>query len=115
MKELLGIVPRRDSEGALQDIHWAMGLYGYFPTYSLGNLYAAQLWERARKDIRGLEERIAKGDLLPLREWLRRKIHRPGRTYGAAELVQRASGRQPSGKPFVEYVTSKFGALYDLG
>jgi len=114
MKELLGIVPRRDSEGALQDIHWAMGLYGYFPTYSLGNLYAAQLWERAKKDIPGLEGKIGKGDLIPLRDWLRKKVHRPGRMYPAAELVRRASGRKPSGKPFVEYVTSKFGALYDL-
>jgi carboxypeptidase Taq len=114
LKELLGIVPRRDADGVLQDIHWAMGLMGYFPTYSLGNLYAAQLWTRAKKDIRGLEAKVARGQLLPLRDWLRRKVHSPGRTYGAAELIRRATGREPSGKPFVEYVTKKYGELYDL-
>ena len=114
MKELLGIVPRRDSEGVLQDIHWAMGLFGYFPTYSLGNLYAAQLWTRAKKDIRGLDAMIGRGKLVPLRDWLRRKVHAPGRTYAAADLVRRATGRAPSGKPFVEYVTNKYGELYDL-
>ena len=75
MRELLGIVPRRESEGVLQDIHWAGGLFGYFPTYSLGNLYSAQLFEKARKDIRGLDGKIARGDLKPLREWLVRLHH----------------------------------------
>jgi carboxypeptidase Taq len=91
-----------------------MGLFGYFPTYSLGNLYAAQLWERARRDLRGLDAKIARGDFVPLREWLRRKVHAPGRTYPAAELLRRATGQEPSTKPFVDYVTAKYGALYDL-
>ncbi|HMB70512.1 MAG TPA: carboxypeptidase M32, partial [bacterium] len=70
MKSLLGITPGNDSEGVLQDIHWAMGLYGYFPTYSLGNLYSAQIWKRARRDLPDLEDRIRKGDLVTLRDWL---------------------------------------------
>ncbi|MGQ0722613.1 MAG: carboxypeptidase M32 [Candidatus Eiseniibacteriota bacterium] len=114
MKDLLGVVPRRDSEGVLQDIHWATGLFGYFPTYSLGNLYAAQLWERMRRDIRGIDGKIARGDFAPVLGWLRRKVHAPGRTYPAAELIRRATGREPSTAPFVAYVTSKYGALYDL-
>jgi carboxypeptidase Taq len=114
MKDLLGITPRTDSEGVLQDIHWAMGLFGYFPTYSLGNLYAAQIWRRARKDLPDLEERIAGGDLKTLREWLRRKIHKPGRTYPAAELLKRATGRKPSPDDFAEYLEAKYGELYGL-
>ena len=114
MKELFGITPKKDSDGVLQDIHWAMGLYGYFPTYSLGNLYGAQLWDRARRDIPDLEGKIEKGELLPLRDWLRRKIHRPGKTYAAKDLIRRATGRQPSPAYFTEYVEEKFGKLYDL-
>lgn len=114
MKDLLGIVPSRDSEGVLQDIHWSMGLFGYFPTYSLGNLYAAQLWERVKRDLPGVESGIAKGHLLPLREWLRKKIHHHGREFSAAQLVRRATGRSPDSRHFVEYVTRKYGELYDL-
>lgn len=114
MKELLGIEPRRDSEGVLQDIHWAMGLYGYFPTYSLGNLYSAQIWKRAQREIPDVEARLAKGDLVTLRDWLRKKIHRPGRTYPVPELMRRATGSKPSPKDFVEYMESKYGELYDL-
>jgi len=114
MKDLLGIVPRRDAEGALQDVHWSAGLLGYFPTYSLGNLYAAQLWDRLRTDLPGVDRGIARGDLLPIRDWLRRRIHRAGRRYSAAELVRRATGKAPSPRHFVEYVTRKYGELYDL-
>jgi carboxypeptidase Taq len=114
MKELLGITPRKDSEGVLQDVHWAMGLFGYFPTYSLGNLYGAQLWERAQQDLRGLDGKIARGELVPLRDWLQRKVHRPGRMYPAAELIKRATGRKPSPKPFLDYIETRFGELYGL-
>ncbi|MDP6529876.1 MAG: carboxypeptidase M32 [Gemmatimonadota bacterium] len=114
MKELLGIVPRNASEGVLQDIHWAMGLMGYFPTYSLGNLYACQLYNKARKSIRGLDRRVENGKLLPLRDWLRTSIHAPGKTYSAAELIQRATGSPLSTKPFVDYANAKFGELYGL-
>jgi carboxypeptidase Taq len=114
MRELLGITPRKDSEGVLQDVHWAMGLFGYFPTYSLGNLYGAQLWERAQKDLRGLDGKIARGELMPLRDWLQRKVHRPGRMYPAAELIRRATGRKPSPKPFLDYIEARFGELHGL-
>jgi carboxypeptidase Taq len=112
MKELLGITPRRDSEGVLQDIHWAMGLFGYFPTYTLGNLYSAQLYDRAQREIPDLEGNVAAGNLIPVRDWLRKKIHRPGRIYSASELIRRASGRAPSTEPFVQYLSNKYGTLY---
>jgi carboxypeptidase Taq len=114
MKEILGIVPPTNSKGVLQDVHWSMGLFGYFPTYSLGNLYGAQLWEQAKRDLPRLESRIAQGKLLPLRDWMRKKIHAPGRTYPAPELVKRITGRPLSVRPFAEYVERKYGELYGL-
>lgn len=114
MKSFLGITPPTHSKGVLQDVHWAMGLFGYFPTYSLGNLYGAQFWDQAKKDLPRLESRIAEGKLLPLREWLRKHVHAPGRTYDAATLLKRATGQSLSIHPFVNYITSKFGELYDL-
>ncbi len=114
MKELLGVTPGRDSDGALQDVHWSAGLLGYFPTYSLGNLYAAQLWDRVRQDIPDVEQGIARGEMFPVRDWMRRKIHRHGREYPAAELVRRATGKTPSPQYFIRYITEKYGELYDL-
>ena len=114
MKELLGIVPPTDADGVLQDIHWAMGLFGYFPTYSLGNLYAAQIFARMRRMLPDLDGRLERGDLEALKEWLRKNIHKPGRTYTAKELIRRATKRDPSPAPFISYVTEKFGELYGL-
>lgn len=114
MKSTLGITPRKNSEGVLQDVHWASGLFGYFPTYSLGNLYGAQFWVRAKKDIPGLPQKISQGKLGPLREWLRRKIHAPGRTENAAAILKRTTGQSLSVKPFIEYIEEKYGRLYDL-
>jgi carboxypeptidase Taq len=114
MKSLLGITPPTDSLGVLQDIHWSQGLFGYFPTYFLGNLYGAQLWERAKKDVPRLNARIAKGQLLPLRDWLRKNVHGSGRTYTADELIRRATGTKLQSRPFLRYVEEKFGELYDL-
>jgi carboxypeptidase Taq len=113
-KELLGIVPSNDAEGCLQDIHWSMGALGYFPTYTLGNLYAAQLFEAARRDLPDLDEQIARGELLPLREWLREKVHRHGRRFLPAELIERATGAPPSAEPFLAYLRGKLGAIYGV-
>jgi len=111
-KELLGIVPKNDAEGCLQDIHWSMGALGYFPTYTLGNLYAAQLIEAARRDLPELEAQIGRGELLPLREWLREKVHKHGRRYLPAELIERATGSKPGAEPFLRYLREKFAAVY---
>jgi len=112
MKELLGIEPGSDAEGCLQDIHWSMGAVGYFPTYTLGNLYAAQLFEAARRALPDLDGRISRGELLPLRDWLREHVHRHGRRYLPAELIERATGAPPSSEPFLRYLREKCAAVY---
>jgi len=114
MKDLLGITPPNDSEGCLQDIHWSIGIFGYFPTYALGNLYAAQFFEQAEKDIPNLLVRIAGNDHKPLLEWLRKNIHRHGQRYRAAQLVEVVTGKPLSIKPFVDYVTEKFSTVYGV-
>ncbi len=113
-RKYLGIVPPADREGCLQDIHWSLGAIGYFATYSLGNLYAAQFYEQAGRDISDLEGKIRAGDCRPLLEWLRDRIHRHGRQYLAHELVQRVTGKPLSIEPFVRYATAKFSAVYGL-
>lgn len=114
MRGLLGITPPDDAQGCLQDIHWSAGLLGYFPTYALGNLYAAQFFEAAACDLPDLLGAIGRGELIPLREWLRDKIHRHGRRYSAAQLVQRVTGAPLSPEPFLAYLRSKYRPLYGL-
>ncbi len=109
---LLGLTPRTDTEGCLQDIHWSMGILGYFPTYALGNLYAAQFFRAARRALPDLEQRIARGELRPLREWLRENIHRHGQRYRAHELVHQVTGEPLSPTPFFEYLRDKYQPLY---
>ncbi len=114
MKELLGLVPANDAEGCLQDIHWSMGALGYFPTYTLGNLYSAQLWEAAQRELPDLDGAIARGELQPLREWLRAKVHVHGRRFTAKELIERATGAPPSAEPFLRYLGGKLAAIYGI-
>jgi carboxypeptidase Taq len=114
MRELLGITPKDNANGCLQDIHWSMGAFGYFPTYALGNLYAAQFFETASKAIPDLPGLIRKGTFRPLLDWLRENIHRHGQLYRAGELVQRITGRPLSIEPFLAYVRAKFSPIYGL-
>lgn len=114
MKELLGVTPPDDRQGCLQDIHWSMGALGYFPTYTLGNLYAAQFFEQIRKDIPDLTERTAANDHQPLLSWLRENIHAHGQRYRAADLVKRVTGKPLSIQPFVTYVTDKYTEVYAM-
>ena len=108
----LGLDVPDDRSGCLQDIHWSMGAIGYFPTYTLGNLYAAQLWEAAERDLPGLEEAVASGDFGGLLGWLRDRIHRHGRQYSAAELCLRATGEELSADPFFRYLEGKLRVVY---
>jgi len=114
MARLLGLRPRNDAEGVLQDIHWAMGLFGYFPTYSLGNLAAAQFMEAARRDVRGLDHRIAQGNLRPLREWLRENVHRHDQLVPADRLVRRVTGRPLGVEAFARAQRAKVAELYGI-
>ncbi|HZZ26837.1 MAG TPA: carboxypeptidase M32 [Pirellulales bacterium] len=110
----LGITPPNDAQGVLQDIHWSAGLVGYFPTYALGNLYAAQFFEQADQDLGGLHRQFERGEFEPLKKWLREHIHRAGQCYTADELVQRITGKPLSHAPLMAYLKGKFGPLYGL-
>jgi carboxypeptidase Taq len=114
MEEYLGIRPETDAEGALQDIHWAHGSFGYFPTYTLGSVLAAQLYASADREIDDLEGRIREGEFDPLHEWLTENVHRHGCRYTTPELIEEATGEAFSADYFLEYVTEKYGELYDL-
>jgi len=114
MKDYLGIVPPTDAEGVLQDVHWSFGAFGYFPTYTLGNLYSVQFYEQAKQELPHLEDEIAAGQLLSLRRWLEQKIHRWGRMFPPAHLAQRITGSTISPEPFLNYVEKKYGELYQL-
>ncbi len=111
LQRLLGLAPVSDAQGALQDIHWAWGDLGYFPTYTLGNLYAAQLFAAAQRDLSGLDGDLAAGRFLGLRDWLREKVHRHGRALPAEEIVRRATGRGLDDEAFRAYLDAKYRAL----
>lgn len=111
-EKYFGIKPPDDAKGCLQDVHWSAGLIGYFPTYSLGNLYAAQFFAHADKELGGLHAQFEKGDFKPLLDWLRKNIHHHGRRYRATELVKKVTGQPLTHKPLIDYMTKKFGELY---
>jgi len=110
MRDYLGIRPERDDEGCLQDIHWSMGGIGYFPTYVLGNLYAAQFFEVFEKNHPKWKEQVAKGELAFIRSWLKENIHSHGRQYPPGELVKKVTGKPLSETAFVGYLTKKFSS-----
>ncbi|MHB1836728.1 MAG: gluzincin family metallopeptidase, partial [Solirubrobacteraceae bacterium] len=112
--DLVGLEVTDDANGVLQDVHWAAGLIGYFPTYALGNLIAGQLWQRAQEDVEGLSELIGAGQLAPLREWLRERIHRHGSKFTTSELLERELGASISVQPFIGYLRDKLGEVYGL-
>ncbi len=114
MEEYLGITPPRDAEGVLQDVHWSLGSFGYFPTYTLGNLYSVQFFEQAKLEIPHLEDEIAAGQLMVLRRWLEQKIHRWGRMFTPEHLAQRVTGSGVKPEPFLNYLEKKYGELYQL-
>ncbi|HSE60066.1 MAG TPA: carboxypeptidase M32 [Nitrospiraceae bacterium] len=114
MQTYLNVVPATDAEGVLQDIHWSMGAFGYFPTYTLGNLYSVQFFNQAKQELMGLEQEIEAGRLTGLRQWLGQKIHQWGRMFTADHLVQRVTGRSLTPDPWLTYVEQKYGELYRL-
>jgi carboxypeptidase Taq len=113
-RQYLGIVPPDNRDGVLQDVHWSAGLIGYFPTYSLGNLYASQFFAQAEAELGNLDGSFARGDFRLLFDWLHDRIHRHGQRYSAAELVQRVTGRPLSAGPLIEHLRAKLGPLYRL-
>jgi len=114
MRRYLGVEPTCHADGVLQDVHWSAGLIGYFPSYMLGNLYAAQLYATARRELPNLDEQIERGQATVLLEWLREKIHHQGRIYEPETLIQLVTGEPPRSTFFVDYVTEKYSRVYGL-
>lgn len=107
-EQYLGVRPKTDSEGLLQDVHWSCGLIGYFPSYTLGNLGAAQFINAAERDIPDLKQRIALGDLKTLHSWLKENIYKDGKIYTPDQILQRATGESLNPKYFIEYLKTKY-------
>jgi carboxypeptidase Taq len=115
MEEYLGVRPETDAEGCLQDIHWTHGNFGYFPTYSLGSVLAAQIDAAVREDLDSdVDELIREGEFGPLHEWLTENVHRHGCRYTTDDLIREATGEAFTADYFLDYATEKFGSLYDL-
>jgi len=113
-KAYLGIDVPNDSLGCLQDIHWAGGMIGYFPTYAFGNLNAAQLFERASEDLGDLDAMFRAGDFTPLREWLTKNIHNQGKRYRSGKLIEVVTGQPLDASSLIRYLKSKFSSLYGI-
>lgn len=112
--QYFGLTVPNDSQGCLQDIHWSAGLLGYFPTYALGNMYAAQFYNAARNELGDLDTMISQGQFRPLKKWLNEKIHCHGKRYRARKLVEIVTGQSLSHEPLVAHLNEKFGELYGL-
>jgi carboxypeptidase Taq len=113
-REYLGIEVPDDARGVLQDVHWAAGSFGYFPTYSLGNVIAGQIWALADAALPDLGEQLGRGELEPLRDWLHERLYRHGGKLTPAEMIERLSGGPLSVGPYLDQMRRKFGELYAL-
>ena len=114
MRDYLGVVPPNDVLGVLQDIHWSGGTFGYFPTYTLGNVMSVLFYDHAKAEMPDLEDRIASGDFAGLREWLTSHIYCHGRKYTPSELVRRVTGKELVVDNYVRYIETKFSGIYGL-
>ncbi len=112
MRDYLGVEVPDDAHGVLQDVHWAGGVFGYFPTYALGNVIAGQLWERIATDIPQVEEGIGRGELVPLRDWLRDNLHRHGNKFMPKELIERVAGGPIDVEPYVAQLRKRAAEIY---
>jgi carboxypeptidase Taq len=113
-EKYLGITPPSYADGCLQDVHWSAGLFGYFPTYSLGNLYAGQFFAKASADLGDLNAAFRRGEFAPLLGWLRKNIHLQGQRYTASELAMKVTGQPLSHTAWIGQIKEKYGKLYAL-
>jgi carboxypeptidase Taq len=115
MWEYLGIEVPNDTEGVLQDVHWSGGSIGYFPTYALGNLISAQIWDKITADLPDIYDGFEQGDFSALRDWLREHLHRYGRKYTPAETLERVVGTpRIDPEPYVRYLRDKLARIYGI-
>lgn len=113
-KEYLGVVPATNADGVMQDVHWAGGAFGYFPSYSLGNMYAAQFSDTLEREMPDLWEQVGRGELLGIKEWLGQRIHRYGKLRTPSELIQSVTGKSLDPQYLVNYLTAKYSDIYRL-
>ena len=114
MEEYLGIIPKNDALGVLQDTHWAIGYFGYFPSYTVGNVLSVQLFEAAVDGRPDIVPQMERGEFGGLLGWLRENVHRHGKKYEPDDLIERATGRPPNSAPYLRYLEAKFGELYGV-
>lgn len=113
-KEYLGVEPSHNGEGVLQDVHWAGGSFGYFPSYALGNMYAAQIRHTLLQKLPQMDKLIAEGNLLPIKEWLTEEIYQYGGLQTPAEIITRVTGEELNPDYLVDYLTAKYSEIYKL-
>ena len=113
MEKYLGVTPENDARGVLQEVHWAAGLFGYFPTYTIGNVLSGQLFETAVEQHPQIPEEIGRGEFGTLLGWLRENVHRHGSRYEPEDLIRNVTGRTLDTAPYLKYLNTKFGELYD--
>jgi len=111
-EQFFGITPKNDADGCLQDVHWSHGSFGYFATYSIGSLYASQLFASISKENPGLREQIANGNNQPVFNWLKQHIYQFGRYYTSGELCQKATGENLKSQYFIDHATKKYSDIY---
>lgn len=114
MSSYLGVTPPDVAHGVLQDVHWSLGYYGYFPTYSLGTFFSAQLFEKAREQLGDLDEQFSRGEFSPLREWLTENIYQHARKYTLNELAVRITGEPLQTRSYIAYLKKKYSEIYGL-
>ncbi len=114
LEDYLGVTPPNDTLGVLQDVHWSQGSFGYFPSYSLGNLYAAQLLNTIKKELPNFYQLIETGQFSVIREWLRVNIHQYGKLYTPGELIVKVTGEELNAKYLVDYLEEKYSKVYQL-
>ena len=108
MKELLGVIPENHAKGCLQDVHWSMGAFGYFPSYTLGNLYASHFFEAFENEHKDWSEKVSQGKFEFIVDWLHQNIHRHGRRYSSLELLQKVTGKPFSTDAYLKYLKNKY-------
>jgi len=112
VKEYFGIKVKNDSEGVLQDTHWSSGLFGYFPTYAIGTIYATQLYNQMKKEIKDLDNDLEKGDFSKISNWLKEKVHKKGATLTAEGIIKELTGEGLNSKIFLDYLNEKYSKIY---
>jgi carboxypeptidase Taq len=114
MERYLGVEVTSDALGVLQDVHWSFGAFGYFPTYALGNLIAAQMWRRLRRDVPELDAAVGVGDFAPLRAWLEQRVHRYGRMLTPAQTLKEATGEELGTGAYLDYLWDKHADVHGV-